>query len=205
MPALEPLPGFWHNGGRLRVKEYAVKPLFALFWQICRFRRGPEDVPFAPALMAILLLAVAGLGSLSIVILSGVEQPRPEQDVAVSTQLMVQWLALAAWLVVVYLLLQFKRMGSRFVQTATAALGTDIVMAVPQFACFAIFATQSPESALAALGQFALLFVYVWDMLIKGHIYSHALNISRLQGNLLSLALSFGLFAISAALVAPPQ
>src|SRR5690606_14600130 len=88
MPALEPLPGFWHNGGRLRVKEYAVKPLFALFWQICRFRRGPEDVPFAPALMAILLLAVAGLGSLSIVILSGVEQPRPEQDVAVSTQLM---------------------------------------------------------------------------------------------------------------------
>ena len=182
-----------------------MKPLFALFWQICRFRRGPEDVPFAPALMAILLLAVAGLGSLSIVILSGVEQPGPEQDVAVSTQLMVQWLALAAWLVVLYLLLQFKRAGSRFVQTATAALGTDIVMAVPQFACFAIFATQSPESALAALGQFALLFVYVWDMLIKGHIYSHALNISRLQGNLLSLALSFGLFAISAALVAPPQ
>lgn len=206
MGALVPLAGFWHNGSRLRVKEYALKPLFALFWQICIFRRGPHDVPYAPALTGLLLVLVAGLGALSIWLLAGVDSPRPDdKPVAPFTQMLVQWLALAIWLGLVFVLLRFKGLGNRYLQTITAALGTDIIMALPQFASFTILATQAPESTLAAIGQFTLLFAYVWDMLIKGHIYAGALNISRLQGNLLSLALSFGLFALSAALIAPPQ
>ena len=64
--------------------------------------------------------------------------------------------------------------------------------------------TDPRDRAVAGVGQVLVLFIYLWDMLIKGHIYSRALNISRLQGNLLSLALSYGIFAISALLIPLP-
>lgn len=185
-----------------------MKPLFALFWQICRFRRGPEDVPYAPALAGLLIVAVAGLVGGSVLILNGLTPPPSSPDipqVAPTTQLLVQWAALAAWMTVMFTLLRFKGFGARFTQTVIAALGTDLIMFAPQFIGFAIIAVNGPESAASGLGQFTVLFIYIWDMLIKGHIYSRALNISRLQGNLLSLALSYGIFALSALLIPLPR
>lgn len=187
-------------------QELDLKPLFTLFWQICRFRRGPQDVPFAPALAGLLLIAVAGLLGLSVMVLNGLA-PAPTEDaplLSAPLQLLVQWMALAVWMVVIYLLLHFKGMSARYVQVLIAALGTDLVMFVPQFAGFALLAQSTPDSPLAGIGQFAVLFVYIWDMLIKGHIYSQALNISRLQGNLLSLALSYAIFALSTLLIPTP-
>ena len=184
-----------------------MKPLFALFWQICRFRRGPEDVPFAPALAGLLVVAVAALVGASVVVLGSLA-PSPPSDTPVvppATQLLVQWLALAAWLAAIFILLRFKNLTARYAQTLIAALGTDLIMFVPQFAGFALLAANPPESAIAGVGQVTVLFIYIWDMLIKGHIYSRALNISRLQGNLLSLALSYGIFAISALLIPLPR
>lgn len=185
-----------------------MKPLFALFWLICRFRRGPEDVPYAPALAGLLVVAVAGLVGGSVLLLDGLAPPPSSPDipqVASTLQLLVQWVALAVWMVVVFALLRFKGHGARYVQTLIAALGTDLIMFVPQFIGFALMAVNAPDSAAAGLGQFTVLFVYIWDMLIKGHIYSRALDISRLQGNLLSLALSYGIFALSALLIPLPR
>ncbi len=179
-----------------------MKPLFALFWQICRFRRGPEDVPYMPALAGLLTLAVATIAGLMVMVLSRLQpmvadQPRLDP----MSQVFIQWLALLAWIGLIYVLLRFKNLGSRFAQTLTALLGTDIIMTIPQLVGLLIMGSQVPESTLAAIGQFSVLFIYIWDMLIKGHIYSRALNISRLQGNLLSLAVSYSVFVISAALV----
>lgn len=201
MPTLLQRPRIWHNGPRLYSQELDLKPLFALFWQICRFQRGPEDVPYAPALAGLLVVVVAGLSGLSVLILNSVAPPAADApQISDTVQLLVQWLALGAWLAIIFLLLRFKNMTARFTQTVIAALGTDIIMTAPQLIGFVILASSPPESALAALGQFSVLVVYIWDMLIKGHIYSRAMNISRLQGNLLSLALSYGVFAISVAL-----
>lgn len=182
-----------------------MKPLFALFWQICRFRRGPEDVPYAPALAGLLMVAVAILLALGGLLLQGLAPDQPDADPqpTLFQSLLVQWLALAVWMGIVHGLLRFKKLGERFVQTLIAALGTDLIMALPQMTGFALLASQPKESVLAAVGQFSILFAYVWDMLIKGHIYARALNISRLQGNLLSLALSYGLFFVGAVLTSP--
>lgn len=183
-----------------------MKPLLALFWQICRFRRGPQDVPFSPPLAGLLVVAVAGALGLSVLLLNALAPEPPADRVALppTQQLLVQWLALGAWMVVIYLLLRFKNLGARYVQTLIAALGTDLILVLPQLAAFVLMAPGSPESVLAGIGQFAILFVYIWDMLIKGHIYAQALNIGRLQGNLLSLALSYGIYALSTYLIPMP-
>ena len=180
-----------------------MKPLFALFWQICRFRCGPEDVPYAPGLAKLLTVAVAGLAGLTILLLDHLVPPpsasAPRLDA--TGQLVIEWVALGAWLGLIYVLLRFKNLSARFTQTVTALMGADIIMTAPQIVGLLLLASSAPESTLSAIGQFSILFVYIWDILIKGHIYARALNLSRLQGNLLSLAVSYTIFVLSAALI----
>lgn len=202
MSALVPVAGIWHNDGRFEVKEPALKPLFTLFWQICRFRSGPEDVPYAPALLGLMLVLVLTLGLSSIPLLSAYDDPA--KAVPAAQQVIALLFSVSSWMVILYALLRFMNHGARYVQTMTAALGTDLIFGVPQVVLYWLLLSSPAQSALAMLAQSVLLAVYIWDMLVKGAIYSRALGIGRLQGNLLSLALSFGLFMLSSLLFLPP-
>ncbi len=202
MPALVPVPGIWHNGGRSGVKEAALKPLFNLFWQICCFRRGPQDVPYHRALLGLLLVMVLSIGLLSIFLLAGVDQSG--REVPLPQQVLALLFSLVTWMTLVYGLLHFKNHRARYVQTMTAALGADLVLSVPQILLLVVALASPVESALTGLAQMTLLALYIWDMLVKGAIYASALGLGRVQGNLLSLALSFGLYMASALLFSPP-
>ena len=184
-----------------------MKPLFSLFWQICLFRRGPQDVPYAPGLLALLVILVLVLDAASIPLLSAFaipsDDPRAPEPPSPLVQLAAQVLMLGGWLLAIRIILQFKRLNGRFVQTATAALGTDLITSLPQLLFYVVVVANPVQSPLVGLSQLALLILYIWDMLIKGQIYSQAMNISRIQGNLLSLALWFGLYALSTALLLP--
>jgi len=179
-----------------------LKPLFALFWQICRFRSGPADVPYAPALLGLMLVLVLTLGLSSIPLLSAYDDPT--KAVPPAQQVISMLFSVSAWMAILYGLLRFMNQGARYVQTMTAALGTDLIFGLPQVALYWLLLTAPEGSSVGLLAQTVLLVVYIWDMLVKGAIYSQALNIGRLQGNLLSLALSFGLFMLSTLLFLPP-
>lgn len=198
---LVPLPGIWHNGRRSPVKEPALKPLFTLFWQLCRFRCGPEDLPYSPARLLVVLLLELSLGLLAIPLLAQLDTA--ESPPAVAPQLLALLFGLGTWMLAMNLLLRFKNLSARFVQTMTAALGADLILTLPQILLFLLILPQPPESPLAAVGRMGLLALYLWDLLVKGHIYSRALNLGRLQGNLLSLALAFGIFMASSLLFSP--
>ena len=202
MPALVPVPGIWHNGGRFEVKEAALKPLFNLFWQICCFRRGPQDVPYQRSLLGLMLVLVLACGLLFIFLLSGLDAS--EKAVPPQQQVLALLFSLAVWMLLLYGLLRFKNHQARYVQTMTAALGADLILSVPQILLLALAMVSPVESALTGLAQMTLLALYIWDMLVKGAIYASALGLGRVQGNLLSLALSFGLYMASALLFSPP-
>lgn len=178
-----------------------MKSLFTLYWQICCFRRGPQDVPFAPALLGLTLVLVLTLGLSSIPLLSAYDEA--EKAVPAAQQVIALLFSVSTWMVILFALLRFMNHSERYVQTMTAALGTDLIFGIPQVLLYWLMLTQAPDSALALLAQTVLLGVYIWDMLVKGAIYSQALGIGRLQGNLLSLALSFGLFMLSSMLFLP--
>lgn len=157
-----------------------MKPLFALFWQLCLFRRGPQDVPYSPVLLVALVLVELVLGA---VIITSLE------PVYLRQQLLGVTVALSAWLVMVWGLLRFKGLESRYVQAMTACLGTDLLLSFAIIPLQVYIVTSASDAALGTQARLVLLMMLIWDILVKGRIYGSSMGLGRLQGNLLSIAI----------------
>lgn len=165
-----------------------MKTLMRLFWQLCLFQRGPEDVPHSPPLVAVLVAALMLLSVLIVVLF---------EPLYVVEKLMGSVLALLAWFALLSLLLKFKELGNRLLQTMAACLGTDLVISLISVPLQLAVMSATAETQLGTVSRFGLLSLMIWDILVKGHIYSGALNISRLQGNFLSISIWIIMLLIS--------
>lgn len=165
-----------------------MKPVFHLFWQLCRLQKGPQDVPYSPILLLLLVLALLSLSGLIVLLLD------PDY---LQYKMLGSGVAILSWGALLFVILRFKRAESRFVQTMTACMGTDLIISalgVPlQFGVMGL----SQESLAGNLFRFALLGLIIWDILIKGRIYSAAMEVGRIQGNLLSLLIWLSVLSIS--------
>lgn len=157
-----------------------MKPLFVLFWQLCRFQKGPQDVPYSQALLLLLLLAEVALGLATLLVL--------KVDFFLE-QAMGMLLAMAVWTGMVWGLLSFKGLQARFVQAMTACLGTDLLMSFIVLPLQVYIVTQLADQEAGTPVRLAILVALIWDILIKARIYSLAMDLGRLQGNLLSISI----------------
>jgi predicted neutral ceramidase superfamily lipid hydrolase len=146
--------------------------IIKLLFDICLFKQGPEDLP--PSVWLMRLLAVLNV-IINILLVS----------------LHADWLSsLLQSLVSVVLILGFSwlmlyvsRKSARFVQTAAAMLGTDLLItffALPGMATMAI----GSGSVLAFVITILLM---IWHWAVTGHIFRRALE----QSWSLSLGLAF--------------
>jgi drug/metabolite transporter (DMT)-like permease len=91
-------------------------PEFAkLIWDICCLRRGPQDLPYAPVLLATVCAAFLGLEALLAMDVSTIG---------------VGAVALAINMSVLYSLLYARGVSNRFLQTATALFGCALLFAL---------------------------------------------------------------------------
>lgn len=157
-----------------------MKPLFTLFWQLCVFRRGPQDVPYSPVLLAVLVLAELLLGAAIIGQL---------ETAYMGHQMMGMVVALGAWLAMVWGLLRFKGLEARYVQAMTACLGTDLLLSAFTVPLQLYILSLPLDTGEGTWARVALLLTLIWDILVKGRIYSAALGLGRLQANLLSITI----------------
>ena len=105
------------------------------------------------------------------------------------------------WVVLVYGVLSFKGVASRFQQTFTAAMGTDVIVTCCSLPLVLLVGNVPENSPIAALGTILMFVIFVWDVLIKGFIFHHAFNVSPLQGNLFSFMLNFLILRLDQALL----
>ncbi|MEY4685592.1 MAG: hypothetical protein RLZ25_2051 [Pseudomonadota bacterium] len=142
--------------------------LFRLFLDIALFRRGPQDVPDSPILLALAVLA----------------------DVAISTVVgalegdvlgaMLQALVASALLLAfVALILVLTSHRKRFQKTATAVLGCDALITLGALPVSLL------SDAFSGLGLL-IMGILFWNLLVFAHILKHALDI----GYALSVALA---------------
>ncbi len=151
-----------------------MKALLLLFADICRFKRGPEDIPYSPTLLTVLFFfnlfieMLLGLGFYSIGLSAFLSLT------SILTLFVFSWV----WL---YL---FK-FSDRFIQTATAFVGisffTNIFFFVP--------VTLLWKSGILMDQSFALvnLILLAWILSIYAHIYRRSLQISFFLGIALSI------------------
>ncbi len=148
----------------------------ASFRDLCLFRRGPEDMPYAPRLLAALLVA-------SIVVQTAFDihfGAGPAIVVAVAAG----WLAMLALL---HLLLRGRGMPERFVQAATALVAVKLVLDVIVYPLALslplrqILAHPTSPASLTGFQGFALVAVGalgVWQLCVWTSIYRRSLGLS---------------------------
>lgn len=146
--------------------------------RISLLRNGPQDLPYSRELFGLCAATSLGMGYL---VLRGFHlSPSPGPDLL---------LTLVFSLAFVYGMLALRGMTNRFVQTATAFFGTDIIVsmvALPVLQLSTGAGAQAPVSGLAMIG------ITLWNIAIIGHILRHALSASLALGVLAALGYLFG-------------
>jgi len=143
-----------------------MRELLRLFGQIALLRRGPQDVPASP-----LLLIVTVLGFIAISFL--VKSLLPATQGPWLLELMVEVLFMLGWYAV---LLRFVNRPERFLQTATALFGYQIVLA-PPIAAAIWLVQQFQKDATWLLPSLAIaLMLVVWLVAAGARILKAALE-----------------------------
>ncbi|AGA88939.1 hypothetical protein Thimo_0062 [Thioflavicoccus mobilis 8321] len=167
-----------------------MQALIYFFFELCLLRRAPQDLPASDWLFRLVLVASFLVGVLAAAI-GG--RPLPLGIIQNLAQL-------ALLLTVLYFGLGWLRRQARFLQTATALLGTGTLLSVLALIPIGLLPLEptSPDGSLAAL---LLLLLFAWSIVVSGHILRHTLALTLGQGaavailyELASLVLLDGLF-----------
>jgi hypothetical protein len=167
-----------------------------LLRDVILLRRGPQDMPHAPQLLAL----VCGVSVLL--------------QLAIAYVLRIPGNAFGAGLIglafnlgLLYLLLRLRDVASRFVQTALAMSACAVVFAILSAPIVLAIGGKppTPESITplqALLGMFALP-VVVWKLIVDAHILRHALNLPFAGGLLIALMWVVAELVLGAAIGGP--
>jgi len=168
-----------------------------LLWDICRLRRGPQDLPYSPQLL--LIVCAFGLGlQLAIARVLGVEQDTLGAGV----------LSLAFNLGALYLLLSLRGMRNRFIQAALALLCCALLFTLLSLpiALLAGDRPLNPEqiSPLQLLLGLVSLPLLIWKLMVDAHILRHSLDVPFLAGIVIALLWLIAELTLGAAAGAGP-
>ncbi len=134
--------------------------LLTLIFNICLFKKGPQDMPVTKALL-LLLIPVYFCISLLVLILN-------MDFIHAIFQTTVEIVLLLGFVKVI---LFFAKKPARYQQTASALIATDSLIS---FFAIPVMATLVGDgSAFSILSIIALM---IWHWLVSGHIFSQALE-----------------------------
>lgn len=149
--------------------------MIRLFYDICLFKKGPQDVPASTLLLGLVVAANLGLGlALSWPDLGWIEAV---------LQSVTGALALGGF---VWAALMLSRKSQRILQTAIAAFGCDTFVSAIAFPLL-VWSQIDPDMK-GAVGL-PLMVLMLWQISAIGHILRHALSVPLAVG--LGLALAY--------------
>lgn len=141
---------------------------------LMRLRSGPQDLPVSRGVLLVLVGAYLGQG-----FLAGRMIDQPDAGPRTLVAIAVQFGAIVA-------LLNLRGLRVRTPQTLTAMAGTGLLFGLMSLAVLSRIDPASPQPNLALF----YLALFIWSLLVDGHIYRHALSI-KLGGGVLIAVLIF--------------
>lgn len=145
--------------------------MIRILFDILRLRSGPQDLPAGPGLAIILVAAWLAQGLLTDQVLNEAESA-PRSLFAVLVQVGA-----------VIALLKLSNRATRVPQTISALAGTGFIFGLLAMFLVLQLDPQQPKPGLA----FAYLGLFVWSLMVDGHIYRHALSIKMSLGVLVAV------------------
>ena len=95
-----------------------------------------------------------------------------------------------------YVILRALNHRARFLQTACAVIGVGVVFNLLSWPVLSVLGDEAASEALQSSMSLMFLMLISWEVLVKAHIFRHALDMKMIG----ALALSFSLFFISVTL-----
>lgn len=164
-----------------------MKPIFSLFWQICRLKQSPEHVPTQTWFVALVVVAnlVCSI-TVSMLTTAGIAtgeegSGRELSAMATITGIVVGQTTTA---VLTWVALQLRDLGTRFFATLTALFGCDLLIT----ACFG--ALLPLLSLVPAVSPLIFLLFLIWSISVMGFILHRALQIQLPVGILVAVGFS---------------
>jgi hypothetical protein len=155
-----------------------VKPLLKLFFDICRLRARPQDVPASGPLMLLAIIAVVISGIPAIV--DAVGGPIP----AISISL----LDVVLTLVLLKTFLGIMDLSPRLLQSATAIFGSGLIVNLFSLPVIWLLHSSTDNSGYRLLGGLLYYALLIWGLVIMGHILRHSFNLRLSSGILIAMA-----------------
>lgn len=152
--------------------------LIATFLDICRLRRGPQDLPYNPVLALSLLIAALALEGFGASRYGGADNLLPSLLLSGTFALAATWA-----------ILRMRRFESRFWQTLTAHLGTSVLFALLALPLLAGIGPVTEETIrnLPPLLAWGIVILAIWRLMVSGHIWRCALELPLPVGVLVAL------------------
>ena len=148
-------------------------------------KSAPQDLPYAPQFPVQMALVYIFSG---VVVLQTTLKPEDMLGGLI--------LSLAVQFSFTYLVLGALNKTARFVQTMSAILAVGIMFNLLSWPVFILITDTAASETLKSTMSLLFLFIMSWEVLVKAHIFRHALEMRMFS----ALALSFSLLFISIAL-----
>jgi len=165
--------------------NHKLRALITFFVELCLLRRPPQDLPASKVLLGLTLVSDLVVG-----LLVGVTAGLPWL-----TSLLQGVAEILLMMTALYVALTQLKLRARFLQSATALLGSGALLGLVAIPPLSLNPTGSQERDLAALGAFMLLGLVIWGILVTGHILKHTFTITLGQGT--AIALAFQIVAVT--------
>ncbi len=142
-----------------------MNKLLLMFFDVCRLRMAPQDLPTSRFLLVASLATYAALALL----LAWIQMtPGKAVIAAVFDTLLMALLS--------YVLLWARLMPQRWPQTCTALAGSGILLQVVALPITLWQKQFGPEDPMALIPSLLVLVVLFWNLVVVGHILRHALS-----------------------------
>ena len=146
-----------------------MEALIRLFGDICRFKKGPENVPSSANLLILLIISNFTVESFLGLTVYSIGQSLLLASISIISLLAFTW----------FWLMMFK-LSNRFLQTATAFSGVSLFTNILCFLPIA-FLWKMEIISDDSFGLFNLLLI-VWILSIYAHIFRKSLSVSFFLG-----------------------
>ena len=134
--------------------------LLKLFFEICLFKKGPQDIPASNVLLRLLIPIYASVSFLMLILNS--DGLNAAMQVLVEVMLILG----STWII-----LFIASKTARYQQTASALMATDALISF-----FALPAMATLVGQGTGLAFIAIILLMIWHWAISGHIFSKALE-----------------------------
>lgn len=163
-----------------------MKPIFAVFVNICLLRRGPELVPTHPLFVGAILLGDTLLGLFVGVRYGNAVTPL---QVATSTLVTMATLASATWVA-----LAVRGVIGRYPATITALFGCDLL-----FTLLVAIAVPLAGGVSSPITMGIAALIGIWSIAVNGFILHRAMNVTVFVGIFVAFCMATFAYVLSSA------